>query len=194
MMVEELGTAHPGYHYDYDVYRDYYEQPPAEVGPGQAVQTEVHTDRGGEAEAAGQVGAGERGGICGGGDDGGRSWAQPTPATIMTTTSTGTITSSPPPRWGRGQAVQTEVHTDRVALAGLKGDKGEPAVVEPGMLVEGPPGSEGVAGPSGPAGPQGHPGPTGDPGERGRNGRSGLPGANGMPGPPGTSLMLPKKS
>ncbi|XP_032706486.1 collagen alpha-2(XI) chain-like isoform X2 [Lontra canadensis] len=50
---------------------------------------------------------------------------------------------------------------------GLKGEKGEPAVLEPGMLVEGPPGPEGPAGLIGPPGIQGNPGPVGDPGERG---------------------------
>uniref|UniRef100_A0A286XJ41 Collagen type XI alpha 2 chain n=1 Tax=Cavia porcellus TaxID=10141 RepID=A0A286XJ41_CAVPO len=74
---------------------------------------------------------------------------------------------------------------------GLKGEKGEPAVLEPGMLVEGPPGPEGPAGLAGPPGIQGNPGPVGDPGERGPPGRAGLPGSDGAPGPPGTSLMLP---
>ncbi|KAK2509090.1 hypothetical protein MC885_010568 [Smutsia gigantea] len=74
---------------------------------------------------------------------------------------------------------------------GLKGEKGEPAVLEPGMLVEGPPGPEGPAGLTGPPGIQGNPGPVGDPGERGPPGRAGLPGSDGAPGPPGTSLMLP---
>uniref|UniRef100_A0A8C5K733 Collagen alpha-2(XI) chain n=1 Tax=Jaculus jaculus TaxID=51337 RepID=A0A8C5K733_JACJA len=49
---------------------------------------------------------------------------------------------------------------------GLKGEKGEPAVLEPGMFVEGPPGPEGPAGLAGPPGIQGNPGPVGDPGER----------------------------
>ncbi|XP_072406394.1 collagen alpha-1(V) chain-like isoform X5 [Chiloscyllium punctatum] len=79
----------------------------------------------------------------------------------------------------------------QMALSGLKGEKGEPAVVEPGMLVEGPPGPEGPAGQPGPPGPAGPPGPMGEPGERGRKGRPGLPGADGLPGPPGSSLMLP---
>ncbi|KAL8213579.1 UNVERIFIED_CONTAM: hypothetical protein K2H54_066886 [Gekko kuhli] len=74
---------------------------------------------------------------------------------------------------------------------GYKGEKGEPAVIEPGMLVEGPPGPEGPPGISGPSGTQGPPGPPGDPGERGAPGRSGLPGSDGTPGPPGTSMMLP---
>uniref|UniRef100_A0A452EBR1 Collagen alpha-2(XI) chain n=1 Tax=Capra hircus TaxID=9925 RepID=A0A452EBR1_CAPHI len=60
---------------------------------------------------------------------------------------------------------------------GLKGEKGEPAVLEPGMLVEGPPGPEGPAVSS-----------SCDPGPPGR---AGLPGSDGAPGPPGTSLMLP---
>ncbi|KAB1261250.1 Collagen alpha-2 chain [Camelus dromedarius] len=74
---------------------------------------------------------------------------------------------------------------------GLKGEKGEPAVLEPGMLVEGPPGPEGPAGLTGPPGIQGNPGPVGDPGERGPPGRAGLPGSDGAPGPPGTAFMLP---
>ncbi|XP_075437507.1 collagen alpha-1(V) chain-like, partial [Ascaphus truei] len=74
---------------------------------------------------------------------------------------------------------------------GIKGDKGESAVMEPGMLVEGPPGPEGPAGLQGPPGTQGYPGPTGDAGERGPPGRSGLAGANGLPGQPGSSVMLP---
>ncbi|XP_072406392.1 collagen alpha-1(XI) chain-like isoform X3 [Chiloscyllium punctatum] len=84
-----------------------------------------------------------------------------------------------------------EADVTKMALSGLKGEKGEPAVVEPGMLVEGPPGPEGPAGQPGPPGPAGPPGPMGEPGERGRKGRPGLPGADGLPGPPGSSLMLP---
>ncbi|XP_068027067.1 collagen alpha-1(V) chain-like, partial [Melanerpes formicivorus] len=74
---------------------------------------------------------------------------------------------------------------------GEKGQKGEPAIIEPGMLVEGPPGPEGPAGLPGPPGPTGPVGLMGDPGERGPPGRPGLPGADGLPGPPGTMLMLP---
>uniref|UniRef100_A0A668AM20 Collagen, type XI, alpha 1a n=1 Tax=Myripristis murdjan TaxID=586833 RepID=A0A668AM20_9TELE len=74
---------------------------------------------------------------------------------------------------------------------GQKGEKGEPAVIEPGMLIEGPPGPAGPAGLPGPSGLQGPPGPAGDPGDRGPPGRAGLPGADGLPGPPGTMLMLP---
>ncbi|EPQ15331.1 Collagen alpha-1(XI) chain [Myotis brandtii] len=74
---------------------------------------------------------------------------------------------------------------------GEKGQKGEPAVVEPGMLIEGPPGPAGPAGLMGPPGLQGPSGPPGDPGDRGPPGRPGLPGADGLPGPPGTMLMLP---
>ncbi|KAG7216742.1 hypothetical protein INR49_021125 [Caranx melampygus] len=74
---------------------------------------------------------------------------------------------------------------------GQKGEKGEPAVIEPGMLIEGPPGPPGPAGLPGPSGLQGPPGPSGDPGDRGPPGRAGLPGADGLPGPPGTMLMLP---
>uniref|UniRef100_A0A3Q3S7N0 Collagen, type V, alpha 3a n=1 Tax=Mastacembelus armatus TaxID=205130 RepID=A0A3Q3S7N0_9TELE len=59
----------------------------------------------------------------------------------------------------------------------IKGQKGEPAIIEPGL-----------AGSAGPMGPQG---PRGDPGEIGPQGRPGLAGADGIPGPPGTLLMLP---
>ncbi|MGH0162060.1 UNVERIFIED_CONTAM: hypothetical protein FKN15_063143 [Acipenser sinensis] len=76
-------------------------------------------------------------------------------------------------------------------VRGVKGEKGEPAVMEPGMLIEGPPGPEGPAGLSGPPGSTGPPGSIGDPGERGPTGRAGLPGADGLPGPPGSSIMLP---
>uniref|UniRef100_UPI00358EE172 collagen alpha-1(V) chain n=1 Tax=Myxine glutinosa TaxID=7769 RepID=UPI00358EE172 len=76
-------------------------------------------------------------------------------------------------------------------MKGEKGQKGEAAMIEPGMLFEGPPGPEGPAGLSGPPGPPGPPGPTGDHGERGATGRSGLSGADGLPGAPGTMLMLP---
>ncbi|XP_013927490.1 PREDICTED: collagen alpha-2(XI) chain [Thamnophis sirtalis] len=74
---------------------------------------------------------------------------------------------------------------------GLKGEKGEPAVFEPGMVVPGRPGPEGPRGASGPPGTQGMPGAPGDPGERGPPGRAGFPGSDGRPGPPGTSMMLP---
>ncbi|EGW09101.1 Collagen alpha-2(XI) chain [Cricetulus griseus] len=93
-----------------------------------------------------------------------------------------------------GPALSAETaHSGAVAHGprGLKGEKGEPAVLEPGMFVEGPPGPEGPAGLTGPPGIQGNPGPVGDPGERGPPGRAGLPGSDGAPGPPGTSLMLP---
>ncbi|XP_060706679.1 collagen alpha-1(V) chain-like [Hemiscyllium ocellatum] len=96
-----------------------------------------------------------------------------------------------PTEIGPGLPVESEVFTEGMALSGIKGEKGEPAVVEPGMLVEGPPGPEGPAGQPGPPGPAGPPGPMGEPGERGRKGRHGLPGADGLPGPPGSSLMLP---
>lgn len=72
-----------------------------------------------------------------------------------------------------------------------KGEKGEPAIMEPGTLVEGPPGPPGPEGLPGPPGPVGPPGPRGDPGDRGPEGRPGLAGADGIPGPPGTLLMLP---
>ncbi|KAJ7308278.1 hypothetical protein JRQ81_008807 [Phrynocephalus forsythii] len=77
---------------------------------------------------------------------------------------------------------------------GEKGQKGEPAIIEPGMLIEGPPGPEGPSvsrthlpppppvlslPPPPPLSWQGPPG------------RPGLPGADGLPGPPGTMLMLP---
>uniref|UniRef100_A0AAQ4NW57 Collagen, type XI, alpha 1b n=1 Tax=Gasterosteus aculeatus aculeatus TaxID=481459 RepID=A0AAQ4NW57_GASAC len=60
---------------------------------------------------------------------------------------------------------------------GEKGEKGEPAIIEPGL-----PGTPGLQGP---------PGPAGDHGERGPPGRAGIPGSDGIPGPPGTVLMLP---
>nr|XP_015210957.1 PREDICTED: collagen alpha-1(XI) chain [Lepisosteus oculatus] len=85
----------------------------------------------------------------------------------------------------------TESNVNGGGYYGEKGEKGEPAVIEPGMLIEGPPGLEGPAGLPGPPGLQGPPGPSGDPGERGPPGRAGLPGADGLPGPPGTMLMLP---
>uniref|UniRef100_A0A8C1UP97 Collagen, type XI, alpha 1a n=1 Tax=Cyprinus carpio TaxID=7962 RepID=A0A8C1UP97_CYPCA len=77
------------------------------------------------------------------------------------------------------------------AALGQKGEKGEPAVIEPGMLIEGPAGPPGPVGLPGPSGLQGPPGSAGDPGDRGPPGRAGLPGADGLPGPPGTMLMLP---
>uniref|UniRef100_A0A672LD92 Collagen, type XI, alpha 1a n=1 Tax=Sinocyclocheilus grahami TaxID=75366 RepID=A0A672LD92_SINGR len=77
------------------------------------------------------------------------------------------------------------------AALGQKGEKGEPAVIEPGMLIEGPAGPPGPAGLPGPPGLHGPPGSAGDPGDRGPSGRAGLPGADGLPGPPGTMLMLP---
>lgn len=100
---------------------------------------------------------------------------------------------SPPRRRCAAQRPQSDMAALRNAavLRGLKGDKGEAAAIEPGMLVEGPPGPEGPAGPSGPPGTQGPPGAAGDPGERGPPGRPGLPGSDGTPGPPGTAMMLP---
>ncbi|CAG5895738.1 unnamed protein product [Menidia menidia] len=96
---------------------------------------------------------------------------------------------------GPGVAAETDVSESTVqggeAAFGQKGEKGEPAVIEPGMLIEGPPGPPGPAGLPGPSGLQGPPGTAGDPGDRGPPGRAGLPGADGLPGPPGTMLMLP---
>ncbi|KAA8580958.1 hypothetical protein FQN60_013916 [Etheostoma spectabile] len=96
---------------------------------------------------------------------------------------------------GPGIAAETDVSESTVAGAvgafGQKGEKGEPAVIEPGMLIEGPPGPSGPAGLPGPSGLQGPPGPAGDSGDRGPPGRAGLPGADGLAGPPGTMLMLP---
>lgn len=96
---------------------------------------------------------------------------------------------------GPGVAAETDVSESAVAGAegafGQKGDKGDPAVIEPGMLIEGPPGPPGPYGLPGPSGLQGPPGPSGDSGDRGPTGRAGLPGADGVPGPPGTMLMLP---
>ncbi|KAL7887726.1 hypothetical protein AOLI_G00054470 [Acnodon oligacanthus] len=100
--------------------------------------------------------------------------------------------------FGLGVPAETDVEETQVgtdvgggAFLGQKGEKGEPAVIEPGMLIEGPPGAPGPAGLPGPPGLQGPPGPPGDSGDRGPAGRAGLPGADGMPGPPGTMLMLP---
>uniref|UniRef100_A0A8C2A176 Collagen, type XI, alpha 1a n=1 Tax=Cyprinus carpio TaxID=7962 RepID=A0A8C2A176_CYPCA len=59
------------------------------------------------------------------------------------------------------------------AVLGLKGEKGEPAVIEPGMLIEGPAGTPGPAGLPGPPGLQGPPGSAGDPGDRFRFGGDG---------------------
>ncbi|CAG5888980.1 unnamed protein product [Menidia menidia] len=90
-----------------------------------------------------------------------------------------------------GPALSAVTDEGGASVRGLKGEKGEPAVLEPGMLIEGSPGPEGPAGPTGPPGSSGPPGSVGDPGERGPPGRAGLPGADGVPGPPGTSVMLP---
>ncbi|KAK9405139.1 collagen alpha-2XI chain-like [Crotalus adamanteus] len=93
-----------------------------------------------------------------------------------------------------GPLHSAQVPYDAVAMLGargLKGDKGEPAVFEPGMIVAGRPGPEGPQGMSGPPGVPGTPGPPGDPGERGPPGRPGFAGSDGRPGPPGTSMMLP---
>ncbi|XP_038852777.1 collagen alpha-1(V) chain-like [Salvelinus namaycush] len=93
---------------------------------------------------------------------------------------------------GLGVPAETEELTQTaVAGGGEKGEKGEPAVIEPGMLIEGPPGPAGPAGLPGPSGLHGPPGVAGDPGDRGPAGRAGLAGADGLPGPPGTMLMLP---
>ncbi|KAA0704669.1 Collagen alpha-1(XI) chain [Triplophysa tibetana] len=100
--------------------------------------------------------------------------------------------------FGPGVAAETDIDETEVksevgggAVLGQKGEKGEPAVIEPGMLIEGPSGPPGPSGLPGPPGLQGPPGPAGDSGDRGPNGRAGLPGADGIPGPPGTMLMLP---
>uniref|UniRef100_A0A8C0CFB2 Collagen type XI alpha 1 chain n=1 Tax=Balaenoptera musculus TaxID=9771 RepID=A0A8C0CFB2_BALMU len=96
--------------------------------------------------------------------------------------------------FGPGVPAETDITETSInghGAYGEKGQKGEPAVVEPGMLIEGPPGPAGPAGIMGPPGLQGPTGPPGDPGERGPPGRPGLPGADGLPGPPGTMLVLP---
>ncbi|TRY90262.1 hypothetical protein DNTS_005119 [Danionella cerebrum] len=72
-----------------------------------------------------------------------------------------------------------------------KGEKGDPAVIEPGAFFHGAAGPAGPQGLPGIPGITGPPGPSGDPGDVGLVGRPGLPGADGMPGPPGTMLMLP---
>uniref|UniRef100_A0A672LF89 Collagen, type XI, alpha 1a n=1 Tax=Sinocyclocheilus grahami TaxID=75366 RepID=A0A672LF89_SINGR len=96
--------------------------------------------------------------------------------------------------FGPGVAAETDIAETELgggAALGQKGEKGEPAVIEPGMLIEGPAGPPGPAGLPGPPGLHGPPGSAGDPGDRGPSGRAGLPGADGLPGPPGTMLMLP---
>uniref|UniRef100_A0A8C1GCV7 Collagen, type XI, alpha 1a n=1 Tax=Cyprinus carpio TaxID=7962 RepID=A0A8C1GCV7_CYPCA len=96
--------------------------------------------------------------------------------------------------FGPGVAAETDIAETELgggAALGQKGEKGEPAVIEPGMLIEGPAGPPGPVGLPGPSGLQGPPGSAGDPGDRGPPGRAGLPGADGLPGPPGTMLMLP---
>ncbi|EDL82007.1 procollagen, type XI, alpha 1, isoform CRA_d [Rattus norvegicus] len=103
-------------------------------------------------------------------------------------------TTSPNEEFGPGVPAETDFTETSInghGAYGEKGQKGEPAVVEPGMLVEGPPGPAGPAGLMGPPGLQGPSGLPGDPGDRGPPGRPGLPGADGLPGPPGTMLMLP---
>uniref|UniRef100_A0A8I5N5X3 Collagen type XI alpha 1 chain n=1 Tax=Papio anubis TaxID=9555 RepID=A0A8I5N5X3_PAPAN len=102
-------------------------------------------------------------------------------------------TRPPNEEFGPGVPAETDITETSINYSayGEKGQKGEPAVVEPGMLVEGPPGPAGPAGIMGPPGLQGPTGPPGDPGDRGPPGRPGLPGADGLPGPPGTMLMLP---
>ncbi|KAJ8357144.1 hypothetical protein SKAU_G00199380, partial [Synaphobranchus kaupii] len=104
-------------------------------------------------------------------------------------------TSTYKEEFGHGEPAETDITESSVGgdvgYFGPKGEKGEPAVIEPGMLVEGPPGPPGPAGLPGASGLPGSPGPAGDAGERGPAGRSGLPGADGIPGPPGTILMLP---
>ncbi|KAK9404012.1 collagen alpha-1XI chain-like [Crotalus adamanteus] len=96
--------------------------------------------------------------------------------------------------FGPGVPAETDITETTVnghQVYGEKGQKGEAAVIEPGMLIEGPPGPPGPPGITGPSGMQGSTGPPGDPGDRGPPGRAGLPGADGLPGPPGTMLMLP---
>uniref|UniRef100_U3JIS5 Thrombospondin-like N-terminal domain-containing protein n=1 Tax=Ficedula albicollis TaxID=59894 RepID=U3JIS5_FICAL len=103
-------------------------------------------------------------------------------------------TDSTNEEFGPGVPAETDITETSVTghgAYGEKGQKGEPAVIEPGMLIEGPPGPRGPAGLTGPPGLQGPVGPPGDPGERGPPGRPGLPGADGLAGPPGTMLMLP---
>ncbi|XP_042601348.1 collagen alpha-1(V) chain-like isoform X2 [Cyprinus carpio] len=65
-----------------------------------------------------------------------------------------------------GPALSAVTDEGGASVRAQKGEKGEPAVLEPGMLIEGPPGPEGPAGLPGSAGPQGPPGSVGDPGER----------------------------
>ncbi|CAB1454496.1 unnamed protein product [Pleuronectes platessa] len=97
--------------------------------------------------------------------------------------------------FGQGAPAETDFRESNVgggqSYLGEKGEKGEPAVIEPGMLIEGPQGAPGQPGLPGTAGLQGPPGASGDHGERGPPGRPGIPGSDGVPGPPGTILMLP---
>ncbi|XP_078418009.1 collagen alpha-1(XI) chain-like [Cetorhinus maximus] len=53
------------------------------------------------------------------------------------------ISTSTREEFGPGVPAETSVNTNSLGLLGEKGQKGEPAVVEPGMLIEGPPGLEG---------------------------------------------------
>ncbi|CAL8369698.1 unnamed protein product [Boreogadus saida] len=94
--------------------------------------------------------------------------------------------------FGPGIPAQTDIReSDLGGRHGEKGEKGEPAVIEPGMLIEGPQGVPGQAGIPGTPGLQGPSGAHGDPGEKGPPGRPGIPGSDGIPGPAGTILMLP---
>ncbi|KAF5879838.1 collagen alpha-1(XI) chain-like, partial [Clarias magur] len=108
----------------------------------------------------------------------------------------GTMTPGPDPTQEEhevempAETVQSESRTAG-GYGGEKGQKGEPAVIEPGMLIEGPQGPPGPAGITGSPGSQGSPGLRGDPGDKGPPGRPGIPGADGAPGPSGTVLMLP---
>ncbi|XP_067416455.1 collagen alpha-1(XI) chain-like [Emydura macquarii macquarii] len=94
--------------------------------------------------------------------------------------------------WERhGAAERRETLFQTAWAASPKGEKGEPAVFEPGRRFEGPPGAPGPAGEMGPPGPGGPVGPPGDPGDQGPAGQPGLPGADGGWGPPGTVIVLP---
>lgn len=76
-------------------------------------------------------------------------------------------------------------------MQGQKGEKGDQAVLEPGVFIPGPPGFPGPPGENGPAGWEGPPGEPGPPGDKGDLGRDGQDGQPGLQGPPGRHIMIP---
>ncbi|XP_061775709.1 collagen alpha-1(XI) chain-like isoform X2 [Nerophis ophidion] len=87
-----------------------------------------------------------------------------------TDTETKTTITGAEEEFGPGVPAETDFRESGVggsqSYLGQKGEKGEPAVIEPGMLIEGPQGAPGQAGIPGTPGLPGSPGPTGDPGAR----------------------------